>query len=150
MRDGFVYIMASFTRTLYIGVTNSLVTRVRQHQQAETSGFTKRYDVNRLVYFEYYEDIRDAIAREKQLKRWRRSKKNALIERLNPTWNDLSWTLEQQPRLLRSHPERSAAESKDRVVGSDPVHPMPRQARHDRESDCVDRLGMTAAVAFGA
>lgn len=112
MRDGFVYIMASITRTLYIGVTNSLVVRASQHQRAEISAFTKRYKVNRLVYFEYYEDIRDAITREKQLKGSRRSKKNELIETLTPKWDDLSRMLEQQPRLLTRHPERSEAESR--------------------------------------
>jgi putative endonuclease len=137
MKDGFVYILASVTRTIYIGVTNSLVARVWQHQEANISGFTKRYDVKRLVYFEYYEDIRDAISREKQLKRWRRSKKNALIESKNPNWEDLSPTLEQQPRLLTRHPERSEAESKDRVQGQNP------------DTRSLDRLGMTAAAAFG-
>ncbi|HEY6111609.1 MAG TPA: GIY-YIG nuclease family protein [Chthoniobacterales bacterium] len=135
MRDGFVYIMASVTRTLYIGVTNSLVRRVWQHQHGEILGFTKRYELNRLVYFEYYGDIRDAIAREKQLKRWRRAKKNTLIESLNPNWDDLSPMLEQQPRLLARHPERSEAQSKDRVRGETPD---PRS---------LDRLGMTAVVA---
>jgi len=65
MRDGFVYIMASITRTLYIGVTNGLERRAWRHQHGELPGFTKRYDLKRLVYFEYYEDIRDAITREK-------------------------------------------------------------------------------------
>ncbi len=94
MKDGFVYIMASLTRTLYIGVTNSLTTRVSQHQNGEIPGFTKRYQISRLVYFEHYDDIRDAIAREKQLKGWRRFKKNAL----NPDWKDLTDSLfEEEP-----------------------------------------------------
>jgi putative endonuclease len=136
MRDGFVYIMASVTRTLYIGVTNSLVARVWQHQQGEIPGFTRRYDLKRLVYFEYYEDVRDAIAREKQLKRWRRSKKNALIESLNPNWNDLSSMLEQQPRLLTRHLERSEAGSKDRA-----------SRKQNPGTRSLDRLGMTVALA---
>lgn len=98
MRGGFVYIMAIVTRTLYIGVTNDLVARAWQHQHCdEITGFTKRYQLDRLVYFEDYEDIRDAIARAKQLKGWRRSRKNALIEAMNPNWSDLSDILEQQP-----------------------------------------------------
>jgi putative endonuclease len=96
------YILSSLTRTLYIGVTNSLTVRTWQHNSNEEGGssFTRRYDILRLVYFEYYEDIRDAIAREKQLKRWRRLKKNALIEKMNPDWNDSSGMLKQQPRRV--------------------------------------------------
>ncbi len=83
---------------LYIGITNSLASRVWQHQQGEISGFTKTYKVNRLVYYESFKDPRDAISREKELKGWRRSKKNALVESLNPKWADLSGTLYQPVR----------------------------------------------------
>ena len=100
VRDGFVYILSSVTRTLYIGVTASLVVRSWQHQNPEKPSFTGRYGINRLVYYEYYENIRDAIAREKQLKGWRRSRKNELIEKMNPNWDDLSPMLE-QPRTAR-------------------------------------------------
>ena len=72
-----------------IGVTNSLVRRVSQHRAGEAEGFTERYNVNRLVCYEQYNDPRDAIAREKQLKRWRREKKEALINAMNPKWEDL-------------------------------------------------------------
>lgn len=86
--------MANKTRgTIYIGVTNDLVVRTQQHQDAETRSFIKRYRLNRLVHFELFEDVLDAIAREKQLKGWRREKKNALIETLNTKWNDLSLEL---------------------------------------------------------
>jgi putative endonuclease len=86
-----IYILTNQTRTtIYIGVTNDLVVRVMQHQNAETESFTKRYRLNRLAYYEIFDDIRDAIAREKQLKRWRRDKKNALIATMNPNWEDLS------------------------------------------------------------
>ena len=85
-----VYVMASASGVLYIGVTGHLETRTLQHKQKITEGFTSRYNVTRLVYFETFGDIRNAIAREKQLKRWRREKKVALIERMNPTWRDLS------------------------------------------------------------
>ena len=81
---------------LYVGITNSLEVRVWQHRHAGFNGFTKKYHVNRLVYYESYDDPSDAISREKEIKRWRRSKKNALIECLNPKWADLSTMLYQQ------------------------------------------------------
>lgn len=82
--------MASKLRTLYTGVTNDLERRVCQHKEKTQESFTKRYNVTRLVYFEDFRDIGDAIAREKQIKGWRRSKKIALIESQNPKWKDLS------------------------------------------------------------
>ncbi len=86
----FVYIMANRGRTtLYIGVTNSLMRRVSQHRAGESPGFSQRYNTNRLMYYEQFNDVRDAIAREKQLKGWSRSKKEALINGLNPKWADL-------------------------------------------------------------
>jgi putative endonuclease len=86
----FVYILASrLGGTIYIGVTNDLVRRVGEHRQKTVPGFTKRYGVARLVYFEEYGDIRDAIAREKQLKRWNRAWKVRLIEERNTNWDDL-------------------------------------------------------------
>lgn len=84
-----VYICASRSRTLYIGVTRSLLRRIAQHR-AGASGFTARYRINRLVYLEEAPDMRSAIAREKQLKRWSREKKLRLIERDNPAWTDLA------------------------------------------------------------
>jgi len=89
MRDYFVYIMASRSQVLYIGVTNDLARRVAQHKAGEVPGFTKKYKVTKLVYFEQYPDVRAAIAREKQLKGLLRKKKIALIESLNPDWKDL-------------------------------------------------------------
>ena len=81
-----IYILASSSGTLYIGVTNNLVKRVWQHKQGEIAGFTKTYAVDRLVCFESFVDIRTAINREKQLKGWMRAKKISLIERENPGW----------------------------------------------------------------
>src|SRR5437762_12406543 len=75
---------------LYTGITNSLVRRVWQHQNGETEGFTKTYNVNRLIYYECFNDRRDAIAREKELKGWRRDKKNALVEKMNPKPADIA------------------------------------------------------------
>ena len=84
-----VYIMASESRTLYIGVTNALPKRVGQHRDRLIPGFTQRYNITRLVWLEPHATIRAAIAREKQIKAWRRAKKVRLIESLNPYWEDL-------------------------------------------------------------
>ena len=86
----YVYILASTTKTLYIGVTNNIAKRVFEHKQGFIPGFTKKYKVDRLVYLEEYTSARDAIAREKQLKNWRRDKKEVLINSVNPAWDDLS------------------------------------------------------------
>jgi putative endonuclease len=92
----YVYIVASRTHVLYCGVTNSLQRRVTEHRDAETPGFTGTYRCNRLVWFECYQYVGNALNREKQIKRWRRGKKIWLIEQMNPTWADLSeaWTRE--------------------------------------------------------
>ena len=86
----YVYIMASKSRVLYIGVTGFLMARVLQHKAAETDGFTKRYKINRLVYYESFQYINNALARETEIKKWRREKKVALINAANPTWEDLA------------------------------------------------------------
>ena len=90
----FVYILANRSRTLYIGVTNDLVRRLAQHRDGPPTSFTRRYAVYGVVHVEWTSDINAAIAREKQIKRWSRSKKIALIEAENPDWLDLShaWT----------------------------------------------------------
>ncbi len=85
----FVYIVASPSRTIYIGVTNDLRRRVGEHKTKETPGFTATYNVHHLVWFEEFADAAAAISREKQLKGWRREKKIRLIESINPAWNDL-------------------------------------------------------------
>jgi putative endonuclease len=95
----YVYILASRSRVLYIGLTSRLAQRVRQHCSGDFGGFTTDYKVHRLVYFERFVDVRTAISREKQLKRWRRGKKVALIERENPTWEDLSAEWREPPQL---------------------------------------------------
>jgi putative endonuclease len=92
MRDHlyFVYMLASgHYGTLYIGVTNDLERRLHQHREGLIPGFTKKYGVKKLVWFEMHGDIREAIAREKRLKRWRRDWKISLIEENNPHWTDL-------------------------------------------------------------
>ena len=88
----FVYILASRSRNLYIGVTNNLVRRLISHRHSEKPAFAAKYRTCRLVHFESFKYVWDAIAREKQLKHWRREKKIALIEYENPTWLDLSET----------------------------------------------------------
>ena len=85
-----VYVMASRSRTLYVGVTSDLEKRVYEHKHKLCGGFTSRYNIDRLVYLEECGDSVGAIAREKQIKAWARAKKVALIELLNPTWEDLS------------------------------------------------------------
>ena len=85
-----MYIVSSTSRTLYEGVTNNLRRRVWEHKQGEVEGFSRRYHVDSLVYFEAFGDVHAAIAREKQIKRWRREKKLRLIMGENPEWRDLS------------------------------------------------------------
>ena len=101
----YVYIMASYRGTLYIGVTNDLARRVYEHRHKLVQGFTKKYKTSTLVYYEVTEDVKSAIFREKQIKGWRRSKKVALIEGLNTSWADLAqsweWGTPQPLQTLR-------------------------------------------------
>lgn len=94
-----VYLMSNVSKMLYTGVTSDLERRVFQHKSKEIDGFTKKYNIHRLVYFEAFGDIRDAIAREKQIKGWLRARKVALIESVNPKWEDLApdWTTKARP-----------------------------------------------------
>ena len=90
MKKAYVYILASKRNgTLYIGITTDLVKRVYEHKHDLVDGFTKKYKVHYLVYFEEHEDIRQAITREKQIKKWKRKWKLELIEKDNPNWRDL-------------------------------------------------------------
>jgi putative endonuclease len=84
-----VYILSSRSRNLYIGMTNKLLTRTLQHKEHTPGSHTARYNIDRLVYFEYFRYVRHAIAREKELKRFTRAQKIALIETTNPTWEDI-------------------------------------------------------------
>lgn len=91
MKQPAVYILASKPNgTLYTGVTSDLTKRIQQHQADLVEGFTNQYGVHRLVYFEMHEDMIAAITREKQIKKWNRAWKLELIEKFNPTWEDLS------------------------------------------------------------
>ncbi|NWF88537.1 MAG: GIY-YIG nuclease family protein [Ignavibacteriaceae bacterium] len=90
MRQSYVYIMSNKSETLYTGVTSNLVRRVYEHKEKLIEGFTSKYNINRLVYYEVFNDMISAIAREKQIKGWLRKKKIDLIESTNPQWKDLS------------------------------------------------------------
>ncbi|MFA5134427.1 MAG: GIY-YIG nuclease family protein [Patescibacteria group bacterium] len=87
----YVYILATkYNKMLYVGVTGNLEGRVRQHKRKEVPGFTQKYNITKLVYYEEYQYVLDAIYREKQIKGWLRKKKDMLITNFNPGWNDLS------------------------------------------------------------
>ena len=101
-RTYYVYLLASKSRRLYIGVTNNLERRLYEHKSKLVEGFTKRYNIDRLVYFEQTVDVLSAIAREKQIKSWSRSKKITLIESVNPAWEDLSAEWYKADSSLRS------------------------------------------------
>ena len=85
-----IYIMTNVSRTLYTGVTNNLVRRVYEHKNKIIPGFTSRYNITELVYFEETSDVQSALTREKEIKGWRRAKKSQLIASVNPKWLDLS------------------------------------------------------------
>lgn len=90
MKSMYVYIATNKSKTLYIGVTNNLERRMMEHKSKLVPGFTSRYNIDKLVYFEESSDAKSAIEREKQLKGWLRSKKIKMIESMNPSWRDLS------------------------------------------------------------
>lgn len=89
MKKGYIYILANKSKTLYIGVTSNLIKRIYEHKNNLTDGFTSKYNIKDLVYYEIFDTIENAIIREKQLKAGNRAKKITLIESLNPTWKDL-------------------------------------------------------------
>jgi len=90
-RHYYVYLLTNWNaQVIYVGVTNDLERRVSEHKNKVTPGFTAKYNIDRLVYYEEFGDIRDAIAREKEIKKWRREKKNALAKEFNPEWEDLA------------------------------------------------------------
>ena len=124
MKAFYVYMMTNRSRVvLYAGITNSLMRRVHQHEAGEIGGFTKSYKVNRLVYYERFNDPRDAIAREKEIKGWRREKKNALVETMNPKWADLSPMLFQHTRVIKNEvrdPSNMGALRKRRLCDQTP------------------------------
>jgi putative endonuclease len=104
----FVYIMSSISKVLYVGVTSHLYGRVEQHKSGLNDGFTKKYQCNKLVYYEEYQYVDEAIIREKQIKKWRREKKEDLIKNINPEWHDLSIAMD--------------VENTDFSTSSQPIH----------------------------
>jgi len=120
MERYYVYIMTNKSRTLYTGITNNLERRVYEHKNKLIEGFTKKYNITKLVYYEISNDVEAAIAREKQIKGWLRRKKIALIESVNPQWKDLS---EGWFRDVTLNPERSEGEGSQisRVAQNDRV-----------------------------
>jgi len=99
MKQYYVYILTNKSGTIYTGVTNNLERRMYEHKNKLIEGFTRKYNLTKLVYYEMTEDVRSAITREKQIKGWLRSKKISLIESVNPEWKDLS---EEFIEILRS------------------------------------------------
>jgi putative endonuclease len=85
--------------TLYMGITNNIIRRLYQHRYGDVEGFAKRYHLNRIVWLEHFRNVNDAVACEKKLKGWRRSRKIALVEQTNPGWLDMSDDWEQQPNV---------------------------------------------------
>jgi putative endonuclease len=106
------YILASRSRNLYTGVTNNLERRMIEHRQGLVPGFTTRYKIFRLVHFEEFGDIRDAIAREKEIKGWRREKKISLIKRHNPTWADLAEGFPPEPSKQKADTSPTVAKGR--------------------------------------
>ncbi len=98
MKQYYVYIMASYRGILYTGITNDLARRVYEHRSKVVDGFTKKYNVSKLVYYEATQDVMSAIAREKQIKGWVRIKNTSLIDTINPYWRDLSEDWERNSR----------------------------------------------------
>ncbi len=90
MGEYFVYIMTNRSKTLYTGMTNNLSRRIEEHRSRRIPGFTRRYSIDKLVFYEQFDSPGDALIREKQIKGWRRSKKLKLIESINPDWIDLT------------------------------------------------------------
>ena len=93
MKSFYVYILSSKAGVLYTGVTNDIMRRVYEHKNKLIDGFTKKYNITRLAYFEVFNNIEDAIRREKQIKGWSRKKKNELINTVNQDWNDLYFSI---------------------------------------------------------
>jgi putative endonuclease len=116
-RTGFVYFMSnSHNNVLYVGVTNNLLRRVAEHKAKVNKGFTYKYNCDKLVYFEEFEWVVDAIAREKQIKNWKREWKNELVNKDNPDWNDLSETIgvnEDFIKSIREHYQRIAGQARN-------------------------------------
>ena len=130
----YVYIMASRSLTLYTGVTGDIYHRALQHKAGEIEGFTKKYHINRLVYYETFKYVNNALAREKQVKAWTRAKRLALIKTMNPAWQDLAegWgelTTLQIPHFVRDdNPKEENDNGKDTKEGGRAAKAAPLQS----------------------
>jgi putative endonuclease len=135
-----VYMVASKSRALYVGMINNLHRRIFEHKNDLIEGFTKQYKCHRLVYYESFDDVNKAIDRKKQLKRWNRTKKEWLIEQRNPTWEDLAaeWYLRHQLNRRRSRHEKS-----DLLLASSFGAASKQQVppRADQSAELIDLLG---------
>jgi putative endonuclease len=131
----YVYVMASRSLTLYTGVTGDIYHRSLQHKAGEIEGLTKKYHINRLVYYETFKYVNNAIAREKQIKAWTRAKRLALIKTMNPAWQDLAegWgelTELQIPRVARDdNPESMKKNSRLEVTNTGATEAIPLQSK---------------------
>src|ERR1700675_2795704 len=119
----YVYIMASRSLTLYTGVTGDIYHRALQHKAGEIEGFTEKYHINRLVYYETFKYVNNALARDKQIKAWTRAKRLALIKTMNPTWQDMAagWgepTKMQSPRSARDDNTKNSGDNPKDIEGS--------------------------------
>ena len=119
-RRFYVYIMASRSLNLYTGITNDIYRRALEHKSGEIEGFTKKYNINRLVYYESFRYVGNAIAREKQIKAWTRTKRLALIKTINPTWLDLAegWGEKAEMQIPRCARDDNYPEVQDSARGS--------------------------------
>jgi putative endonuclease len=130
----YVYILASRSRTLYTGITNDIHTRMRQHKEARGSLFASKYKIERFVYFEEHKYVRNAIAREKEIKGWTRNKKVELVESKNLTWEDLSagWTFVNRYEPKPKDKLRAATTLKMQDTAIHNEQQMLRCAQHDK------------------
>ena len=128
-RRYYVYIMASRSLNLYTGVTNNIYQRALQHKGREIDGFTKKYNINRLVYYEVFEHVGNAIAREKQIKAWTRAKRLALIKSMNPAWQDLAEGWGQKAEIQIPHFARDdkGLDAGDKEAADEPSGVFPRK-----------------------
>jgi putative endonuclease len=125
----FVYMIGSLSGTLYVGLTSRPETRIFQHKGHAFAGFTSKYDVDRLLYWESFDDVLTAIDRERQLKGWRRSKKIALIEALNPRWVDLSRGWYSQIRDCVAGRDASTPSDRPQATGQPALSMTPRREK---------------------
>lgn len=133
-----VDIMTSRSRTLYIGFTSALEIRVQQHKDDIYEGFSKQYQCHRLVYFETYDDVQRAIGREKQLKRWSRANKLALITQTNPAWADLSEDWGKPIAPWREPAGLSATAAKSATSGRDDISVVIQRLKPTQKTVCLN------------